>query len=450
MKKSWIVLVALFVAIVAVAAQVAAQDTSTEPSGVVRVGSWESGDALTPWNNAIANFESEHPNIDVQLEAVPQEYGTKLLAQFASGSAPDVFMTGDGDVATFQSLGAVENLDPYIDGDAGFDRGVLYPAVAAFGEVAGSTYYLTKDYSPLVLYYNKTQFDDAGLDTLTSDWTWDDLLSAAQKLTIDANGNDATSPDFDASNIQRWGMQIPDGWGDVVWTRGILPLIYQNGGELIASDGSTLDGSMNSESTVSALQWYVDLFNKYHVSPTHDEVASYAGVDMFQSGLVSMQWTGVWPLLGYKADDTMNFGTSGLPTGPAGNANVLCWSGFAMYSGSQNKDAAWEFLKYIGAGEGAAEFANYALTPVISVAESQGLTEDQYYAPVMADLASVLPLPESTSPYWNECGNTAFADHLTNVFAGSETVQEAADAAVAQGDQCIAEKVAEEASTASS
>ena len=36
---------------------------------------------------------------------------------------------------------------------------ILYPEVAAFGEVAGSTYYLTKDYSPLVLYYNKDQFD---------------------------------------------------------------------------------------------------------------------------------------------------------------------------------------------------------------------------------------------------------------------------------------------------
>ncbi len=164
MKKSWIVLVALFVAIVAVAAQVAAQDATAELSGVVRVGSWESGDALTPWNNAIASFEVEHPDIDVQLEAVPQDYGTKLLAQFASGTAPDIFMSGDGDVSKWVALGASENLDPYIDGANGFDRSVLFPAVAAFGEVNGSTYYLTKDYSPLIVYYNSDLFQSAGVD----------------------------------------------------------------------------------------------------------------------------------------------------------------------------------------------------------------------------------------------------------------------------------------------
>lgn len=58
MKKSWIVLVSLFVIVLAVAAQVAAQDATSELSGVVRVGSWEADDALTPWNNAIAAFEA--------------------------------------------------------------------------------------------------------------------------------------------------------------------------------------------------------------------------------------------------------------------------------------------------------------------------------------------------------------------------------------------------------
>src|SRR5215212_2061008 len=146
MKKSWIALLIVFVAILAVAAQVAAQDATPELSGTVRVGSWESGDALTPWNNAIASYEAAHPNVKIQLEAVPQDYGTKLLAELASGTAPDVFMSGDGDVSKWVSLGAVENLDPYISGSNGFDPSILFPAVADFGKVSGSTYYLTKDY----------------------------------------------------------------------------------------------------------------------------------------------------------------------------------------------------------------------------------------------------------------------------------------------------------------
>lgn len=444
MKKSWIVLVAVFVAIVVVAAQVAAQDAA--PSGVVRVGSWESGDALIPWENAIAAFEAEHPEIDVQLEAVPQEYGTKLLAQFASGEAPDVFQTGDGDVAKFQALGAVENLDPYIDGENGFDRSIIFPGVDTFGDVAGSTYYLTKDFSPLVLYYNADQFAEAGVETPTSEWTWDDLLAAAKTLTLDANGNNADSPDFDPENIQRWGIQIPNSWGDIVWSRGILPLVYQNGGALIAEDGSTLEGYMNSPETVEAIQWFADLFLTHHVAPDSADVASFSGVDLFHDGYVSMLYTGVWPLKGYIEGDSpveFNFGTSGLPAGPAGNANALCWAGFAMYSGSENKDAAWEFLKFIAAGEGSREFAANGLPPVQSIAEEIGLTDDPYFGPVMADLANVQPLPESTSPFWAECGNAAFVEQFTNVFAAGATVQAAADAAVEQGDACLAEKAAE-------
>ncbi|MCA0453714.1 MAG: sugar ABC transporter substrate-binding protein [Chloroflexi bacterium] len=443
MKKSWIVLVSLFVIVLAVAAQVAAQDATSELSGVVRVGSWEADDALTPWNNAIAAFEAENPGVDIQLEAVPQDYGTKLLAQFAAGTAPDIFMSGDGDIAKWQSLGQTEDLAPYIAGENGFDTSVLVPGLSTFGDVAGSTYYLTKDYSPLVLYYNTDQFAEAGIELPTADWTWADFIAAAQALTVDANGNNATSADFDPTTITRWGVQIPDGWGDWLWSRGILPIIYANGGSLIAEDGSTTTGYMNSEATINALQEYVDIFKVQHIAPTKDDVAAYSGVDMFQSGLVSMLWTGVWPLNGYKDVEGLNFGTAGLPAGSEGKANVLCWSGFAMNSASQNKDAAWAFLKYIATGDGAKEFANYGLTAVQSVLDEQGLSTDEFHGPVIEDLANVKTLPEATTPFWADCGNKAFTDQMETVFVGDVAVADAMNAAAEQADTCLAEKAAE-------
>jgi multiple sugar transport system substrate-binding protein len=443
MKKSWIVLVALFVVVMAVAAQVAAQDSGTALSGTVRVGSWESGDALKPWNDAIASFEAANPGVDVQLEAVPQDYGTKLLAQFAAGNAPDIFMSGDGDVAKWQALGKTEDLAPYISGDNGFDPSLLVPGVAAFGNVAGSTYYLTKDYSPLVLYYNTDQFKAAGVDVPTADWTWDDFLAAAQKLTIDANGNDSTSADFDPTTIKQWGVQIPDGWGDWLWVRGILPVLYANGGSLISADGTKSEGFMNSDATINALQAYVDLFTKYHVAPTKDDVAAYSGTDMFQSGLVSMLWTGVWPLNGYKEVADLHFGTAGLPSGSEGKANVLCWSGFAMNADSQNKDAAWAFLKYIAVGDGAKEFANYGLTDVQSILDDQGLSTDEYHGPVIADLANVKPIPDALTQYWADCGNKTFTDNFETVFVGGTSIKDAMDKAATDADACMAEKMAQ-------
>jgi multiple sugar transport system substrate-binding protein len=442
MKKNWIASVILFLIVIMVAAQVAAQD-SAALSGVVRVSTWESGEDLQYWNNAIAAFEAANPGVKVQLEAIPQDYGTKLLAQFASGSAPDIFQVGDGDVAKFQAQGVVDDLAPYISGKDGFDMAELYPAVAAFGEVAGSTYYLTKDYSPLVMYYNKEQFEAAGVDLPTDKWTWDDLVAAAQKLTLDANGKDATAADFDPTNIQRWGIWLPNSWGDTAWERGILPIIYQNGGSQVSEDGTTTTGYMNSEANVAALQWYVDLFKKYHVAPSKSDYASFSGVDLFSTGQVSMMWTGVWPMNSYITGDsalTFDFGANILPAGAKGNANALCWAGFGLNSSSQNKDAAWAFLKYIGAGDGAKEFAKYALTDVISIVEEQGLDTDPYKGSVIADLANVKPIPEAMTPYWADCGNKFFVQEISTVLEGDVGVKEAMDKAAAQADACLAEK----------
>jgi multiple sugar transport system substrate-binding protein len=453
MKKSWIALFIVFVAIVAVAAQVAAQAATPELSGNIRVGSWESGDALTYWNNAITGYEAAHPNVKVTLEAIPQDYGTKLLAEFAAGTAPDVFMVGDGDAAHFQALGVTQDLAPYISGANGFDPNILYPNVEAFGQVAGSTYYLTKDYSPLVLYYNADAFKAAGVDTPTNKWTQADLLSAAQKLTVDTNGKNATDPAFDATNIKQWGIQLPDGWGATDWTRGILPIIYQNGGKLVADDGTKTDGFMNSDATVNALQWYVDLIKKNHVAPSKTDAAAFSGVDLFQTGQVAMLWTGVWPLGGYKTGDSaikFNFGTQILPAGSAGNANVLCWSGFALYSQSQNKDVAWDFLKYMATGDGAKQLASYALTDVKSIVAEQGLDKDQYEASVIADLANVQKIPEQSTPFWAQCGDKYFVQELDTVLEGDVAVKDAMTKASSEADACLASAAAAATPIASS
>lgn len=406
------------------------QVTSAAPpakvTGTIRVGSWDSGDALEPFNNAIRSFEAKYPGTKVQLEAVPQDYGSKLLTQFAAGTAPDVFQVGDGDVATFASQGVLEPLDPLINGDLPLDMGLFFPAIADIGKVGESTYLLTKDYSPLVLYYNKTLFDEAGVEYPTEDWTWDDLLDAAQKLT------DPSKP--------QWGIQLPGNWGDWLWHRGLAPILYQNGGDFISPDGSTTEGYLNSPETVEALQWYVDLFLEHKVAPTKADTESLAGVDLFQNGNVAMVWTGRWPLKDYQKNPRLNFGTVGLPAGPQGKANSICWAGFAVYSKGSNKDTAWAFVKHIAAEEGAQEFAKYALTAVEPIAELQGLDTDPFNESIITDLENVRPLPDFLNPKFDQCVVKNFRAELEQVFLENKPVQDAMDSASALADACFAEE----------
>ena len=414
----------------ATAAPATAAPAKPALSGTVRVGSWDSADALQPFNDAIASFEAAYPGVKIQLEDVPQNYGDKLLAEFASGTAPDVFQVGDGDVARFAAQGVFEPLDPYIAGTKGqdpLDTSVFIQAVADIGKVNGTTYLLTKDSSPLVLYYNKKLFDAAGVAYPTNNWTWTDFLTAAQKLTVkDSSGA-----------ISQWGLMIPDSWGDPLWTRGILPIIYQNGGDIISADGKTTTGYVNSDATVAALQWYTDLFTKEKVAPTKADVAAFNGQDLFQTGKVAMLWTGVWPLGGYIKDTTMSFGTAQLPKGTQ-RANSICWAGFALYSKSQNKDAAWAFLRWVGADKGAQAFANYALTDVKAIADTQGKTSDPYYASVMADLGVVHPLPDFTTTKFNDCLNTPFGAALDGYFSNGGDLKTIMTTLATQADACLA------------
>lgn len=390
----------------------------------IRITCWESGDALEPFNKAIANFEKENPEIKVNLECIPQDYGTKLLAQIAAGNAPDIFQNGDGDVAKYVDQGAVASLDDLINGEDGLDMKAFLPGVASFGQVAGKTYYLTKDYSPLVLYYNKTLFDAAGVAYPTADWKWEDLQAAAKALTKD-----------DGS---QWGIAIPNSWGDALWLRGILPIIYQGGGTVVSDDGKTTTGHMNSPETVAALQWYVDLILKDKVAPAKADYDALSGVDLFQTGRVAMQWTGRWPLKDFKANPDLKFGTVELPAGPAGKANALCWAGFTLNAKSENKQAAWKFLKYIAAGDGAKEFASYALTAVQAVVDEQKLSEDEYDKQILNDLNNVKPLPEFTTPKWTDCGEKNFKAGMEQVFLSGTSVQDAMDKAAADADACLA------------
>ncbi len=388
----------------------------------IRISCWESGDALQPFTKAIDSFQKENPSIKVSLECIPQDYGTKLLAQLAASTGPDIFQNGDGDVAKYVQEGAVQPLDEFISGKDGLDMNVFLPGIADFGKVNGKTFYLTKDYSPLVLFYNKQLFDAAGVKYPDENWKWEDLLAAAQKLT---------KPDG-----SQWGIEIPG--NDPTWLRGVLPIIYQNGGKVVSDDGKTTTGYMNSKETVAAVQWYADLILKDKVAPSKTDMDALKGVDLFQTGKVAMSWTGRWPLQDYIKNTDLKFGVASLPAGPKGKANALCWAGFTLNSAGKNKDAAWKFLKYIAAGDGAKQFADYAFTAVKAVAQEQKLDTDQYNAPIIKDLANIKPLPEFTTPKWGDCGDKAYKAAMDEVFLKGSAVQAALDTAAKDADACLA------------
>jgi len=102
-----------------------------------------------------------------------------------------------------------------------------------------------------LLYYNKTMFDAAGLDYPTPEWTFQDVLDAAAKLTTDTNGDG--QPD-------QWGY-FPNYLNEETY----YAVIHRFGGRYISDDGKT--GAQQSPEAMLDFSFIQDLSYKYIVAP---------------------------------------------------------------------------------------------------------------------------------------------------------------------------------------
>ena len=139
-------------------------------------------------------FEASQDNIIVEPTIVPWgEYWTKLQTALPTGTGPDVF---------WMNIGAPDYIEPGLLLDmteriqeAGIDMSKFPEAVTGMYEQDGKIYGIPKDYDGMAVYYNKSIFDEMGVEYPKEGWTWDDLLATAQALTNDTHYGIVANPD---------------------------------------------------------------------------------------------------------------------------------------------------------------------------------------------------------------------------------------------------------------
>lgn len=399
---------------------------------VLRVGTGDSGEGLTPHQQIIGNFEDANSDILVQLEAVAgRDYYTRLLTQLAAKAPPDIMQIGDDAVPMFVSKGAFLPLDDFIAGQYPLDLSIYLPGVVDPGKYEGKQYLLPKDFSPLGVYYNKKLFDEAGVAYPQDGWTWEDLLATAQALTKDSDGDGTTDV---------WGIQLPANW-----TTGFEYWVAAAGGRLISEDGAQFVGFMDSPEVVEAVTFYRDLYNTYKVAPLPADMALFGGGNsQFDNGQAAMRIFGRWPQAGYKTNPNIDLGVVGPPAGKE-RANVLFWGGFGISSTAKDPEAAWRFLRdYVGV-EGSQVWKDWALPPVKSVAEESGLASDPIEGVWINELNYLAPRAYVYTPFWGETADPALRKALETVLIDpSADVAAVMQQAAAEAQAALDEKLAEQ------
>jgi len=398
---------------------------------ILRVGTGDSGEGLTPHQEIISRFEQANPDILVQLEAVAgNDYYTRLLTQIAAKRPPDILQIGDDAVPMFVEKGALLPLDDLIKGQDGLDTSIYLPGLAEPGKWNGVQYLLPKDYSPLGVYYNKKIFDQFKVAYPQDGWTWDDLLATAKALTQDTNGDGKTDI---------WGVQLP-----ASWTSGFEYWVAASGGRLISEDGKQFVGYMDSPEMQTALKFYADLYNVHKVAPPPADLAMWGGGNTeFDQGKAAMRLFGRWPQGGYKTNPNIDLGVVGTPAGKK-RASVLFWGGFGIAANTEHPEAAWRFLKFYAGEEGAAVWKDWALPAVKSVADSSGLSKDPIEGVWISELSHLAPRAYVSTPFWGQTADPALRKALETVLIDpTADVAVVLKAAAAEAQKALDEQLAQ-------
>lgn len=281
----------------------------------------------------IEEFEQLHPNIKIELENIgsSSEYYTKLQTMVAGGTPPDVFYPATHVAYAYAFKGAIRPVQDFIERD-GIDLNAYEQQVLDLYKLNGEVYCLPIDTAALVVFYNKTLFDEAGVPYPQEGWTWDDFLQTAKALTKDVDGDGQTD---------QFGVDVfRNYWPMMVWSNtghGLFDDLRHPTEFLVASDPKA----------VESIQWIADLTLVHGVMPSDEQRADIS--DLFAAGKAAMQVVGHWRVPRYLAAE-IDFDFAPLPIGDFGQpVNRADGSCFAISAQSKHPEEAWEFVKFLAA-----------------------------------------------------------------------------------------------------
>jgi multiple sugar transport system substrate-binding protein len=207
--------------------------TVTINVAALRPGS--SDEANKQFNDNVALFEKQHPNIDVK----PIEYawnGATFAAQLAAGRLPTVFTVPFTDARTLGEHRQVADITAGVKKWAyfkKFQKTIIAEATTSKGRIIGVPYAAYAQ----ALHYNRALFRQAGLDPNKPPTTWAQLRKYAKQIS-DRTG---------AAGYAQMGLNDNTaGWIATTVT-------YTPGGRIEQGRGTSATATLNNPNTVQAL-----------------------------------------------------------------------------------------------------------------------------------------------------------------------------------------------------
>jgi multiple sugar transport system substrate-binding protein len=322
-------------------------------------------------NPLIEEFETQNPGLDVVVEQLTWQSGQeKITAAVASGKPPDLVELGSTWFPAYAHQGV---LAEWTEQTRAMRSGYrLWEMCEANGRVYGLPWLA----GTRALFYNKTLFAQAGLDSSRAPGTWDELLSACRKI-------DRLSED-----ISGYGANAGERY---ILFKKYMPYAWSNGGEILRNNRSVFDSAAN----VEALAFYLEL-------AATGQIDQQAQLDQaFKEGKIGCTLTGSWLLaqIPESAPDLL-YGVGLVPSPEGGEPRSFAGGEIlSTFARSPNQDGAWRLAEFLMRPENtmAIARAKKSVQPTSVVAAG-----DAYFASHPEDrvfleqLALAVPTPNHT------------------------------------------------------
>ena len=284
-------------------------------------------------------YTRQNPDVVIEVQVTSwSEYWTKLEAAAESNTMPDIFWMHTNQILYYSDFGMLADLtDLYDDVDENY-YSEHYSEISLSNAMGsdGRIYGVPKDKDNVCLVYNKEMFDAAGLSYPDETWTWDDLVSASEKI-YETTG--------------KYGFMA---YADE--QLGYWKFVYQAGGYILNEDKTA--AGFTDPATVKAMKFYIGL-QDYDWCPTQTYFAETSPGTAFFSEVGAMFLEGNWNLLSEMnnyPDMVGKWDIAVLPMCPdpasgdgrATISNGLCYSTAAR---GKNLEIVKDVLKFFGSEE---------------------------------------------------------------------------------------------------
>jgi len=330
----------------------------------------------------IPAFHSEHPDIHVEVQALPWTGAhQKLLTAFVGSSTPDLCQLGNTWISELAAVGALTPLNQIVQASHVVKPEDYFPGIWDTNLIDGILYGVPWYIDTRLLFYRRDLLAKAGFDHPPRDWAeWARQLAAIKAMV----------------GPQRFAVLLPLNEFEQLVSFGLQQR------EPLLRDGGRY-GNFESPGFKRALRFYADMFRNDWAPLVSNTAISNVWAE-FARGYYSFYVSGPWNIAEFKARMPANlkdaWATAPLP-GPEGpGASIAGGSSLVIFKASPHKRAAWLLIEYLSRPEVQHQFYELIgdMPPRRTAWENSSLTNDRYAPAFREQLERARPAPKV--PEW--------------------------------------------------